>query len=125
MDEASKAEIKKTLIQYDRTLLVADPRQCEPKKFGGPAARARYQKSVMPIFISISKLELVPLKAILGVFAIYWRNAHISSLYGETINKKQQILNLRCDLLFQIQQDEIFRLKWGKHQTNCQFILKC
>merc|ERR1712136_396580 len=26
-------------------LLVADPRRNEPKKFGGPGARARYQKS--------------------------------------------------------------------------------
>jgi len=45
VDEASKKAIKDTLIQYDRTLLVADPRRCEPKKFGGPGARARYQKS--------------------------------------------------------------------------------
>ncbi|KAL3249764.1 hypothetical protein MRX96_055957 [Rhipicephalus microplus] len=45
VDEQSKKEIKDTLIQYDRTLLVADPRRCEPKKFGGPGARARYQKS--------------------------------------------------------------------------------
>ena len=33
------------LLQYDRSLLVADPRRCEPKKYGGPGARARYQKS--------------------------------------------------------------------------------
>ena len=33
------------LLQYDRTLLVTDPRRCEPKKYGGPGARARYQKS--------------------------------------------------------------------------------
>ncbi|KAI9362460.1 putative ribosomal S16 [Zopfochytrium polystomum] len=45
VDEASKKEIKDILINYDRTLLVADPRRCEPKKFGGPGARARYQKS--------------------------------------------------------------------------------
>jgi len=45
VDEASKTEIKDILIQYDRSLLVADPRRCEPKKFGGPGARARYQKS--------------------------------------------------------------------------------
>ncbi|KAK9884616.1 hypothetical protein WA026_007456 [Henosepilachna vigintioctopunctata] len=45
VDEASKKELKDILIQYDRTLLVADPRRCEPKKFGGPGARARYQKS--------------------------------------------------------------------------------
>ena len=45
VDEASKKEIKDLLISYDRTLLVADPRRCEPKKFGGAGARARYQKS--------------------------------------------------------------------------------
>ena len=45
VDEASKTEIKDILMQYDRTLLVADPRRCESKKFGGPSARARYQKS--------------------------------------------------------------------------------
>ncbi|KAL3842322.1 hypothetical protein ACJMK2_020352 [Sinanodonta woodiana] len=45
VDEASKKEIKDILVSYDRTLLVADPRRCEPKKFGGPGARSRYQKS--------------------------------------------------------------------------------
>ena len=45
VDEASKKEIKDLLVQYDRTLLVADPRRCEAKKFGGPGARARFQKS--------------------------------------------------------------------------------
>ncbi|XP_068149523.1 small ribosomal subunit protein uS9-like [Drosophila tropicalis] len=45
VDEASKKEIKDILVQYDRTLLVGDPRRCEPNKFGGPGARARYQKS--------------------------------------------------------------------------------
>ncbi|KAJ3092484.1 40S ribosomal protein S16, partial [Quaeritorhiza haematococci] len=45
VDEASKKEIRDILVQYDRTLLVADPRRCEPKKFGGAGARARYQKS--------------------------------------------------------------------------------
>merc|ERR1712095_125751 len=45
VDEQSKKEIKDILVQYDRSLLVADPRRNEPKKFGGPGARARYQKS--------------------------------------------------------------------------------
>jgi len=45
VDEHSKNHIKQLLVQYDRTLLVADNRRCEPKKFGGPGARARYQKS--------------------------------------------------------------------------------
>ena len=45
VDEAEKKAIKDLLLQYDRTLLVADPRRCEPKKFGGRGARAKYQKS--------------------------------------------------------------------------------
>ncbi|PSC72287.1 40S ribosomal S16 [Micractinium conductrix] len=45
VDEQSKNEIKDVLLAYDRTLLVADPRRCEPKKFGGHGARARFQKS--------------------------------------------------------------------------------
>merc|ERR1739838_567267 len=45
VDEQSKQEIKDILVQFDRSLLVADPRRNEPKKFGGPGARARYQKS--------------------------------------------------------------------------------
>lgn len=44
-DAASALDLKKTLIAYDRTLLVADPRRMEPKKFGGRGARARRQKS--------------------------------------------------------------------------------
>merc|ERR1712110_429762 len=36
VDEATKREIKQILLAYDRTLLVADPRRVEPKKFGGP-----------------------------------------------------------------------------------------
>lgn len=45
VDEQSKNELKKAFIDYDRTLLIADCRQSEPKKFGGPGARARFQKS--------------------------------------------------------------------------------
>ena len=44
-DESTKRELKELLIQYDKGLLVADPRRCEPKKFGGHGARARFQKS--------------------------------------------------------------------------------
>jgi small subunit ribosomal protein S16e len=45
IDEHSKNLLKTALIQFDRSLLVADPRRCEPKKFGGKGARARFQKS--------------------------------------------------------------------------------
>lgn len=49
-DAASALEVRKVLVAYDRTLLVADPRRCEPKKFGGKGARSRYQKSLVCIF---------------------------------------------------------------------------
>lgn len=45
VDEHTKNLLKQALTQFDRTLLVADNRRCEPKKFGGPGARARFQKS--------------------------------------------------------------------------------
>ena len=47
VDEAQKKEIKEILLSYDRSLLVADPRRCEPKKFGGPGARA--QAEIVPL----------------------------------------------------------------------------
>lgn len=43
-DAYSALELKKTLVGYDRSLLIADPRRMEPKKFGGQGARARRQK---------------------------------------------------------------------------------
>merc|ERR1712004_502593 len=45
VDEEEKTIARKTLVSYDKGLLVADPRRCEPKKYGGPGARARAQKS--------------------------------------------------------------------------------
>jgi small subunit ribosomal protein S16e len=45
VDEASKKEVKDLLLSYDRSLLVADPRRCEPKKCGGSGARSKKQKS--------------------------------------------------------------------------------
>ena len=45
VDEHTKNELKQVFVAFDRTLLVADNRRSEPKKFGGPGARARYQKS--------------------------------------------------------------------------------
>lgn len=45
VNEQAKREIKEILVEYDRMLLVSDPRRCEPKKFGGKGARARAQKS--------------------------------------------------------------------------------
>lgn len=38
-------KLKDKYVQYDRTMLVGDPRRSEPKKYGGPGARAKNQKS--------------------------------------------------------------------------------
>ena len=37
--------LRTTFRDYDRTMIAGDPRRSEPKKFGGPGARARDQKS--------------------------------------------------------------------------------
>jgi len=44
-DASSALELKKLYTAYDRSLLIADPRRSEAKKFGGRGARARRQKS--------------------------------------------------------------------------------
>ncbi|AWX31892.1 MAG: 30S ribosomal protein S9 [Methanosphaera sp.] len=41
----SDVKLKDKYVQYDRTMLVGDPRRSEPKKYGGPGARAKNQKS--------------------------------------------------------------------------------
>lgn len=42
---AGSEALKNEYMRYDRSLLVDDPRRVEPKKFKGPKARARFQKS--------------------------------------------------------------------------------
>jgi len=37
--------LRTVLVEYDRTMIAGDSRKKEPKKFGGPGARARDQKS--------------------------------------------------------------------------------
>ena len=37
--------LRNTYVEYDRTMLAGDGRRKESKKFGGPGARARKQKS--------------------------------------------------------------------------------
>ena len=39
------SHLRTVFVEYDRTMVAGDPRQKEPKKFGGPGARARDQKS--------------------------------------------------------------------------------
>ncbi|WP_321417391.1 30S ribosomal protein S9 [uncultured Methanomethylovorans sp.] len=42
---ANDTNLRDAYMTYDRNLLVNDSRQKETKKFGGPGARAKYQKS--------------------------------------------------------------------------------
>jgi len=39
------AHLRTVFTEYDRTMLAGDSRSKEPKKFGGPGARAKEQKS--------------------------------------------------------------------------------
>ncbi|WP_247009237.1 30S ribosomal protein S9 [Halorientalis litorea] len=45
VQHTNDAELRDAYMEFDRSLLVNDVRQSEPKKWGGPGARARYQKS--------------------------------------------------------------------------------
>eukprot|EP01065_Artemidia_motanka_P018383 TRINITY_DN216_c0_g1_i1.p1 TRINITY_DN216_c0_g1~~TRINITY_DN216_c0_g1_i1.p1 ORF type:complete len:174 (+),score=74.76 TRINITY_DN216_c0_g1_i1:75-524(+) len=45
VDEPSKQILKEAYLNHDRTLLIADPRRAEPKKYGGSGARSRFAKS--------------------------------------------------------------------------------
>ncbi|SFM59693.1 30S ribosomal protein S9 [Methanolobus profundi] len=45
VDWTNDTNLRDTYMAYDRNLLVNDSRQKETKKFGGPGARAKYQKS--------------------------------------------------------------------------------
>ena len=78
IDASSALDLKKKLVAYDRSLLIADPRRAEPKKFGGRGARARRQKrlvqsllSIEPLFDPLApQLPLICLAAALYVFSI-------------------------------------------------------
>ncbi len=39
------SELRRVFTSFDRTMLAGDPRRSESKKFGGPGARRRRQKS--------------------------------------------------------------------------------
>ena len=45
VQHTNDAELRDAFMEFDRSLLVNDVRQSEQKKWGGPGARARYQKS--------------------------------------------------------------------------------
>jgi small subunit ribosomal protein S9 len=45
VQHSSDPELRDAYMEFDRSLLINDVRQSESKKWGGPGARARYQKS--------------------------------------------------------------------------------
>jgi len=45
VEHTENSELRDIYMELDRTLLVNDVRQRESKKWGGPGARARFQKS--------------------------------------------------------------------------------
>lgn len=45
VDFTKSADLRQAFIEYDRTLMAGDSRRKEKKKFGGPGARAKKQKS--------------------------------------------------------------------------------
>lgn len=45
VDFTKSADLRRQFVEYDRTLMAGDSRRKEKKKFGGPGARARKQKS--------------------------------------------------------------------------------
>lgn len=79
-DAASAIELKKKLVQYDRTLVIADPRRMEPKKFGGQGARARRQKRYAK-YLTVNK-EVVCLTPFIIVTDKWYWSPHISVFYG-------------------------------------------
>ncbi|NHJ02256.1 MAG: 30S ribosomal protein S9 [Candidatus Heimdallarchaeota archaeon] len=42
---SNSEELRLKFLEYDRHMIVGDPRRREPKHFGGPGARAKYTKS--------------------------------------------------------------------------------
>jgi len=45
VDQSRGSEVRERINAYNKYLLSGDPRQAEPKKFGGPGARRKRQKS--------------------------------------------------------------------------------
>lgn len=45
VDQVRGSEMREKMNAYNKYLLSGDPRQAEPKKFGGPGARRKRQKS--------------------------------------------------------------------------------
>ncbi len=45
LPKSTREDLRKRIVEYDKYLISGDARRKEPKKFGGPGARRRKQKS--------------------------------------------------------------------------------
>ena len=67
VDEAAKKEVKDILLSYDRTLLVADPRRCEPKKCAFPPSLNRHMSVHASLWCTLSEASHLVLGSICSV----------------------------------------------------------
>ena len=95
VDASSAMELKKKLVAYDRSLLIADPRRMEPKKFGGQGARARRQKRCVDLSCldHCGRVLTGPLVSKLPLNAFPTLIRVVSSLYA-----MQHIRNFTCNI---------------------------
>ena len=58
LDVILRCNIEKDYLKYDKYLISGDARRKEPKKFGGPGARRRKQKSEEPFNTMFLNIKL-------------------------------------------------------------------
>ena len=75
VDEASKNELKKIFASYDKTLLVADSRRMEPKKFGGRVPEQDSKNlTVKKVFIIFCSSQICILPSNSSIYHLYFKN---------------------------------------------------
>lgn len=99
IDAWAALDLKKKLVTYDRTLLIADPRRMEPKKFGGGGARARRQKrcvidSPLRHWLLTQYLDygVVTVKSFVSSQHIYFYHCILLSVAGDVLPGRRDIM---------------------------------
>jgi len=112
-DAAHALSLKKSLVDYDRALLIADPRRMEPKKFGGPGARARRQKRCGICSFTGMTDVLMPFSFQLPIGASCCLDSYIASvvmLYGSLY---APLANFTPPCRNHLMSRFVFRFSWG------------
>jgi hypothetical protein len=79
------------LVDYDRTLLVADPRRCEPKKFGGRGARGTLWILFLVVLVSVNT-KLIGISFFSSFPKVLPLNVYASCMSGFFVYNKLVIL---------------------------------